>query len=774
MTQTTLYSDKKLFISLYKSALRRLKGMGLIYTLVSFITFPMFYLMEVAEAVRRLNQGYSYYGLEGYPEIYTPVAALLYFAVIIGGAVLISVYSNSFMHNKRAVDVFHALPVKRSQQLMANFCAVVTVLLSAQFLCYGIVAVVNVATVQESLGLIMLEALRVALLTIVIAAIAFFCSVCCNASLDSAVFSGAFLVIVPAYTLLIVMLMDEFVVGFYGNENVLLESVKFSPAAMMYQTFFHRDVTQGVMLNICYIVFSIAVMAWACRLYTKRKSEIAQSASTKSFLYQFIILATSTGGGVFFGMAHHTIFGYNYGAMWRLGITSCLFTVVIYLVFNAVMARNPRPTKRGMAGLAVSLAMVVTFLGFVNNGFFGFESYVPDTEDIESVTVNYTGDYSYVNEIYTNENSSAVYHRSRSYTTFTAPEEIDMVRDIHSAMVSYIGENEVEVFYKSLSFEYKLKNGQTVKRNYTDGTPVELIKKLVALEELESFKIQNYPVLKENVKNVKDFDIKDGFGNNVQLLNNLTEAQKEKLYNAMAQDTLNITRQMKDQRKGPVLARIGINYVTINNVVGNYTRGEEAETTVVSEASAVEIKQYTQYAYDRSNYDYEYTQLYTNVVFDVTQDCINTIRALEELGLGQYTTLTVPENLKAVVFAAYHPLDYNYNKPYWATNWNFEQYEIIDNLRYEETLRIREYTETDQINQLVSSSQTSLYAPSQKNTFYVVAFVDKDVEWRETEVAAYNAMCYYISSNNAPEFVKSDLSDYADGSIYFSSYTAIG
>ena len=768
MTQTTLYSDKQLFVSLYKSALRRLKGIGIIYALISFIAFPVFYIMQAFEAAERISQGYSYHGFEGNPEIYSAVTIIFYFAVIIAGAVLISVYCNSFMHNRRAVDVFHALPVKRHQQLMANFCAVITVLLGAQFLCYGVVAVVNAATVGEPFVAVLLEALRVALLTVVITVIAFFCSVCCNAGLDSAVFSGALMAIVPAYTLLVMLLMDQFVVGFDGSNQVLKNSVKFSPAAMLYQTFFVENMPQDILLNAIYVLFAVALMALTCHLYKKRKSEMAQSANTKNPLYQFIILAASTGGGVFFGVTYHNIWGSRYDDIVALGITSCVFTLAIYLVFNAVMARNPRPTKRGMTGLGVSLALVVVFLFFVNNGFFGFETYVPATEDIESVTINYAGDYFNVSEASVNKNGN-VYHYTRNSTgtTFTDPDEIDMVKEIHSGVVEHIGKDYTEIFHKSLFFEYKLKNGQTVRRYYTDGTPVELVKKLVALEDLETFKIQNFPALKENVENVTSFDIKDGFGNNAQTLRNLTKAQKEKLYNAIAQDTINITRQMKDQRMGPVLARIGINYVTLNEAVGNYVKSEETTAAVVSLETAEIVGRYTNYAYD-------YERMYTNVVFDVTQDCINTIRVLEELGLGQYTTLEVPENLRAVVFASYHPLDYSSNKPYWTTNWSFEQYEFMEPLRYEEPTRIAEYTVSEQISQLVNNSQTGIYAPSQEKILYSVTFIDADVDWRSLEMGEYDFMSYYITSNNAPDFVKQDLALYADEPIYFSSITKFG
>ena len=101
MTPITLYSDKKLFLSFYKNALRRIRGIGIIYLLLSFITFPMPFIMEVERAMYNLEMGWSMRVFNGEPQIYTALTVALYFAIIIFAAVLISVYINSFMHSKK-------------------------------------------------------------------------------------------------------------------------------------------------------------------------------------------------------------------------------------------------------------------------------------------------------------------------------------------------------------------------------------------------------------------------------------------------------------------------------------------------------------------------------------------------------------------------------------------------------------------------------------------------------------------------------------------------
>ncbi len=115
---------------------------------------------------------------------------------------------------------------------------------------------------------------------------------------------------------------------------------------MFYQVFSDGDITQGPLLNVIYAAAVVAIMFVSCILYTKRKSEMAQSASTKNPLYQFILLAASVGGGALFGFGYQGIFGWGIESMMVVIFTSCIFTVAIYLVFNAIVSRNPKQTYK--------------------------------------------------------------------------------------------------------------------------------------------------------------------------------------------------------------------------------------------------------------------------------------------------------------------------------------------------------------------------------------------------------------------------------------------
>ncbi|MBQ7815806.1 MAG: hypothetical protein IJ339_00420, partial [Oscillospiraceae bacterium] len=467
MTPTTLYSDKKLFASFYKNAFSRLKGVAMLYGIIMFIVFPMFYFIAVGEAMDRYALGKRYYGFNGNPEMYPAVAAVFFFAVAVGAIISLIAISNSFMHSKKAVDVFHALPVKRPAMLLANFAAVSSWMIILEAVCYLVVGITSIFTVPIPIIPLIAEFLRVVVLTLTITAMASFCSVCCNTVLDSAIFTAAFNAIVPAYAFLIYALFATFIEGFASNRIVMVNSVWFSPVGMLYQTFFAEDLPFTVLHGIIYLAFTAALMALSCKLYVKRKSERAQSNNINSVIYRFIILAASIGGGAFFGFVISEMFGWgSYNReIGPVTLMSCLFTAVIYLIFSTVTSRKVNHGKKGFMWLGAGIALTAALFISVNTGFFGMESYVPDLNDIQSVKIYYAGDYDRVT-YYLREPDGTYRYRygDNEGVVFEDIDEIELIRNMHETIVENLdGVTENTPWdYHSVEVEYTLNNGRRV------------------------------------------------------------------------------------------------------------------------------------------------------------------------------------------------------------------------------------------------------------------------------------------------------------------------
>ena len=738
MTQTTFYSDKKLFASFYKSTLSRLKGVTLLYGILMFITYPMFYFISVGNAMERLANGQKYYGFEGYADMYV-TAAIFFFAVIVGAVISLCAISNSFMHGKKSVDVFHALPVRRPVMLVANFAAVMTMMFITEAVCYLAVGVVSAFTIPLPFIAVTGEFVRVIVLTAAIAAIYTFCAVCCNTVLDSAIFTLAFNFIVPAYTVLFVSLMHEYLEGFVSGGVYTIIAMKLSPICMLYQCFIWEELPYTLLSNIIYMTFTALVLFAACRLYVKRRSEKAQSNNINGLIYRFILLAASVGGGAFFGFVISEGFGWAYSFEFTTIALGCVFSAVIYLIFSTVTSRRVNPGKKGVLWLAAGVVLTAGIFASMMTGFFGFETYLPIADDIASVKIFYGGEYESITRYVKQPDGKYKYvYGANGGVVFEKPEEIAVIYNMHRKIVEAGFDKESDQsIYHGFEVQYTLKNGRTVERNYY-RVPAEIVKDYMLVDDLETFKYQIIPMLISPASDLDHFVIKDGFGQNQQVLN-LTESETELLYNAIAQDVLNRTSQMKKQHNEISLAKISLRYKSVKSDDRGVAIAENFESAaVVADAY-----------HGESTIEYE---MYSNVCFEVCESSINTIKALKELGLEQYTTLTQPQNMKAIVALDVGPYYSNRSANFWMTSANFDETGFADQINWQQ--RNMAYYDEEQIAQIADACTSIVYSPAVADEeVFAVVFAPEDADLRYVYENQIECICYYMPYSQAPQFI---------------------
>ncbi len=732
MTQTTFYSDRQLFASFYKNTLARLRGVALLCGVLMFITFPLFYFIGIGEMKKMQEMGMSFDGFFGNPKIY-PLSAIFFFIIIFAAVVALSGFAYSFMHNKKSVDVFHSLPIRRPTMLYACFASVISWMFILEAICYTAVTVVSMAAFPVSIAAILAEFARVYVLTCVIAAICAFCAVCSNTSLDSAIFALAMNLVVPSYAVLMGLILTGEIAGFVLDEEILVNSLRFSPLCFLYQSLFSEDFAYTPFENIIYIAF-VAVLLWiSARIYVKRKSEQAQSNDISGAFYRFFIIAASVGGGMFFGYAINEIFGVvsEENDILRTILLSCSFTAAIYLLFSAITSRKVNPGKKGFAWLAVSILLSGGVLAITANGFFGMESYVPAIDEIESVKIYYSGAYDdvVIHEFDENGKVLTVYS-DNAPVLLENINDIGLIRDIHSEIVDNLDVkfDDEEIFYNEFNIEYILNNKSKVRRRYYEMSE-DVVRKIILIDDMEAFKRQKVPMLISPSDNLSFFRIKDGYGEN-QIDLKLSDIETKLLYDAMAQDTLNITSQMKAQNKGISLAKIELVYKKMS-----------------------EISDYPENDYGKTGNN---VNMYENVCFDVTQNCVNTITALNQLGLKKYTKLEVPQNLKAIVVIGMAPYYDIWTDNFWHTANIFNNRGIAEDILWYDSKII--YTQPEKIELLSENSTSALYSPSVRdNAVFSVLFTTENIETDGITAEDIKCAAYYMAFNDAPQFVKDDF-----------------
>lgn len=142
MTSTILSSSSlHPFRSLYRWALRQHMGLSVLYMILLFLAMPGTILMNLIQ-----GRDYSNY-INGAEDIFS----MLCIPLTMLFTLLFSALHFSYLHKKRAIDLFYSLPAKRNTLLSARLCAAATHVLAPLLINYLLMQLLLFAR-RENLG----------------------------------------------------------------------------------------------------------------------------------------------------------------------------------------------------------------------------------------------------------------------------------------------------------------------------------------------------------------------------------------------------------------------------------------------------------------------------------------------------------------------------------------------------------------------------------------------------------------------------------------------
>lgn len=186
-----------------------------------------------------------------------------------------------------------------------------------------------------------------------------------------------------------------------------------------------------------------------------------------------------------------------------LVVGAALFVLVsLVLLFGPLRGRTPRRTTLGcVSGELVVMAAVV---GAVATGAFGYASYIPETDQVESVEVSYNGSPSYLTQGFSGVAGGASYYYT-SYRSYAQESSIDIVRSLHDQLIGSARaarETNYTDFQSSVVpydvvLRYRMKDGGEVVRYYRQASIGELSAMLALDNDAHTHELENAVVTGE-------------------------------------------------------------------------------------------------------------------------------------------------------------------------------------------------------------------------------------------------------------------------------------
>lgn len=482
---------------------------------------------------------------------YNPMEAF-YPAILVALSALLGVMLFRFVTNKKTVNVYYSLGIKRSELYAARWLAGALMMLAAVLLPLAVSAAINLYYFGSSVALwktVAFYAVHASVAVLAGLTISAAVSSCVGTVVESIGFS-AVLIAFPS----IVMMCINYAVPaiLHGAPSIMYYGVY--PKAFSYgdvclnmsvtpigKLLGHIDllmlnndefISSGVVAAMTgeeikkwsapsfspYILWTVLIVlffAFGLFMFKRRKAEICGfpgRSNVLNFILSMIVSFSAASFALYFAADD----GYKTVKIWMVIAGAVVLSYIIFLLIDVLIHLNFKALKKDWKIGFIHVGLMAAFMLSLYSGFFGYSSRLPDIQDIESATVsapsaimgsyklgknlnsNYYGNYEEYSE---NLNYYYLWDNTNSLIeNFKSKEDIAAVRELHKALIkagNVRGQNSSadyseRVTTQNVIIKYKLKNGRELIRTY-EYVPLNIYTKLYTIEDTENWnnKIKN-------------------------------------------------------------------------------------------------------------------------------------------------------------------------------------------------------------------------------------------------------------------------------------------
>ena len=261
-----------------------------------------------------------------------------------------------------------------------------------------------------------------------------------------------------------------------------------------------------------YILWAVLIAAFfvfGLFMFKRRKAEICGFPGRSNVLNFVLCMIASF--GVASLVLYFVVSEIPQITTWMIIVGLMIISIIIFLIFDIILHLSFKAIKKDWKIGLVHAGLMLAFLLSLYTGFFGYSSRVPDIQDIDSVSISapnaLMGSYqlgrelssSYVTDRYYSDVYSNYYYVSNRSVSlienFKDKDDINTVREIHKAMIKAGNIHRVNtnsdnyskrVTCQSVVIRYKLKNGRELVRVY-EYVPLTNYPTLYTLEDTKNW-----------------------------------------------------------------------------------------------------------------------------------------------------------------------------------------------------------------------------------------------------------------------------------------------
>ena len=503
-------TSKISFCRLLKEDFKRRSWLIALVSLACFILLPIVLLLSIDGMMDSVRDGYTEFSYvqEYYMDAVrmgNGVGGVLAF----GAAVLAGISGYSYLHSKVKVDFFHSLPISRKKYFFVQYVSGVIIFvvpfIVSMLLCLLVGAVNGLLTGGVVLMAVRMTSFRI-LEYLAGYGTAILATVMTGKTLTAILGTAVFTVYIPAVLLVWAGMKSVFFKTYISNTAAEKIFMLFSPSFSGYyieelMKAKEKWLVIGVGIQIFWIVLMTGIALW---LYCVRKTEAADHSmafpKSEGVIKVLLVVPMS----LVAGLASRMI-GVDGGMHWFFFGTVCA-SVILSSVIEFIYHLNMRELFKNKVSLMLSVALSLGAALVFRYDIMGYDTYLPAREDVAQMA------------FYDERLNGNFYYRPfvEGYDLYSVNAALDSTLLDNFAPVYELARKgareEITGECRSISVEYKLRNGKRERRNYIVAEK-DIQETIKALFETPEFAEKIYPVFWRDANLEGDINISSLFGN---------------------------------------------------------------------------------------------------------------------------------------------------------------------------------------------------------------------------------------------------------------------
>ena len=492
-------------------------------------------------------------------------------AAILAFAVLAALTGFGYLHSREQLDFYHGLPVRRGQWFAVRWLSGILVFLVPYAVCAGLTVAVGAAygiMTPHAAAESACAAAGAILAYMVIYHTAVLASVLTGQTVTGLLAAVAIAVYPTVVFSLASYLKGTFFEAYTGTEaalsDVLMELA--SPIGLFNRlTLGLRGADAGAAVFLAAVAAAVILLAAAFAVYRIYPSESAGNPLAFPRTAAVIKVLVCVPAAVFSCFFIKSFMGIQ-GTKWILAL-SLLAAVLICAVIEFIYQQDLRMLLRGWRSSLISVAGVLILLSVYQFDLFGYDTWLPKEEKVESVSFrpeSFWGYFEYADLLSSNGGDTsrvgfagAGDEEGKELLLELAGEGVgNLDQGITPEALNYapVG-SEMEEEYINTVFSYEMKNGRKVTRIYCLERG-DVLDALETLSEDEDFRRELFPIFRTETDEASAVRIRDVYGMAENL--DLDKGQREALIEAYKKDVMEV--DMKTLAEATPLGELLLDY----------------------------------------------------------------------------------------------------------------------------------------------------------------------------------------------------------------------